>query len=104
MWTTPASRAASYIVRTSAAFSPRGFSHMTCLPARAAASAIGACVKLGVAMITASMSSALQTSMGSVEVRSIPHSRPRRSSKAGSASQTAASSARGSSLRAGTWW
>ena len=104
MWTTPASRAASYISRTSPAFSASGFSHITCLPALAAARLCSWCVKFGVAMMTASTSSDSTIAAASVETRSIPHSAFRRSRRAGSASQAATSSARGSSRMPGTWW
>lgn len=101
--TTLASRAASYIFRTSCWFRPRGFSQRTCLPAFAAAVAIGKWVKLGVAMTTASMPSSAQSTSGSVLVLLMPHSFARSSSSLESASQTATSSALGSSRIAGTW-
>ncbi len=85
-------------------FTPRGFSHMTCLPCLAAARAIALCVKLGVAMITASTSGSAQIASGSVEVFAIPQSAFRFSRRAGSASQAATSSALGSSRSPGTWW
>ena len=56
MCTTPASRHAVYISRTSPAFSPAAFRTSRACRACAAASVIGWCVKFGVAMITASTS------------------------------------------------
>ena len=80
-----------------AALKPSGFSHMMCLPARAAATAIGRWVSLGVAMTTASIWSDSQRAMASVVACSTPHSRLRFSSSDGSASQIATRRARGSS-------
>ncbi len=95
MWTTRASRAAAYIWRTSPALSPSGFSHMMCLPARAAAWAIGRWVKLGVAMITASTSACEQIASGSVLVMSTPQSVLRLANSSALVSQAATNSARG---------
>src|ERR1700757_422911 len=53
MCTSPASRTASYISRTSPLLIPSGFSHMTCLPCLAAARAIGLWVEVGGAVMTA---------------------------------------------------
>ena len=47
-----------------------GFSQRTCFPAASAATASSACVKVGEAMTTASMSSTPTASSGSVNVRS----------------------------------
>ncbi len=91
MWTTPASRAAVYISRTSPAFSPSGFSHITCLPAsRPPRQSAGAC-KFGVAMTTASISGSAQICSQSVVTFSTPHSLRRASSNFASASQAATS-------------
>src|SRR5471030_1153041 len=53
---TPAASTAATIASDSAAFRPRGFSHITILPALAAAIAISACVSLGLAMSMRSIS------------------------------------------------
>ena len=66
---------------------PSGFSHMTCLPALAAATAIGRWVSLGVAITTASTSSRRHTTSGSVEACSTFHSAWRFLRISGSASQ-----------------
>ena len=52
----PASSAAASIDRPSSASRAKGFSHSTCLPAAMAARAMGAWVRGGVAMVTASTS------------------------------------------------
>jgi hypothetical protein len=56
LFATPALSTAATIACPSAAVRASGFSHITILPARAAATAISACVSLGLAMSITSMS------------------------------------------------
>jgi hypothetical protein len=87
--------AARTIAIASAWFMAIGFSQSACLPAAKAASAMGAWVKLGVAMMTASTSSRVTISSNRVEVTFTPVCCRARSSVVESVSQSATTLASG---------
>jgi len=69
---TRADSTAATIFSASAALRPSGFSHITILPARAAATAISTCVSFGLAMSTRSMSLRSTSARQSVSTDSYP--------------------------------
>ncbi len=73
MLTTPAFLTARCIARASATVNASGFSHITALPARAAAIAMAAWESFGVVMSTMSMRGSLTTSRQSVAKVSQPN-------------------------------
>ena len=102
MWTTPASRGrVVHFADFAGVQAQRLFAHHVLAGLGRGQRRSRWCVKLGVAMITASTSGSAQISRQSVVTRSMPQSLRRRSSKLGSASQAATSSARGSSRMPG---